>query len=67
MPTIITYQSRKKGAALRAEFVAYCKPHGIDPHSVASILLHESPEPSYKIEYYNKDGHFCTITVVPKT
>ena len=51
-------------AFLRSQIKLYCKPHGINPNRVTTITVHDvGEEPRYLIEYYNKDGHFCTIEV----
>jgi hypothetical protein len=62
MRYIIHNPSAEKNKAMRAEILAYCKPHGINPKQVFSITVDMSQE-KYVIEYYNKDGHFCTIEV----
>jgi hypothetical protein len=63
MGKVLHYPSRHTDKALKAEVEAYCKPHGIDPKWVASITVNTVPEPTYQIEYYNPDGHYCTILV----
>ena len=44
-----------------------CNPHQINPKWVDKIEVSGfEEEPTYRIEYYNNDGHFCTIQVIGK-
>ena len=64
MGYVIHNPDKRIDAFLRRQIKLYCEPHGINPKGVTTITVHDvGEEPRYLIEYYNKDGHFCTIEV----
>ena len=55
-------QARDKATKRLIELI--CNPHQIDPKLVSTIEMSGvGEEPRHRIEFFNKDGNFCTIEV----